>query len=91
MENLILTGQIEGKWDREKQRGTYLLGLGKWMVEQGFGEITKRQNFVNPVLRMLSVYYIPSSICPLLVVVHSFFFLCMLVFLFFFAFSFVND
>lgn len=42
-ENMILTGQIEGKKDKGKQSITYLLSLSKLMVDQGLTEITQRQ------------------------------------------------
>lgn len=41
LENLALTGHIEIKGDRRKQRVTY---LRKWMAGQVLGEIKKRQN-----------------------------------------------
>lgn len=44
LENLILTGQFEGKTDRGNQWLTYLLSL---MGEQGLGEITKTQNLLS--------------------------------------------
>lgn len=33
LENLVFTGQIEGKRGREMQRVTYLMSFSKWMVE----------------------------------------------------------
>lgn len=44
LENLILTGQFEGKRDRGKQCITYLVSL---MAEQGLGKIKKTQNLLS--------------------------------------------
>ena len=38
LENLILTGWIEGGRDRGKQHATYLNGLSEWMTGRGMGE-----------------------------------------------------
>ncbi|MGX9987587.1 reverse transcriptase domain-containing protein [Soonwooa purpurea] len=38
LENLILTGRIEGGRDRGKQRTTYLKGLSEWMMGRGMGD-----------------------------------------------------
>ena len=38
LENLILTGRIEGGRDRGKQRATYLTGLSEWMTGRGMRE-----------------------------------------------------
>lgn len=35
LENLALTGYIDGKRNKEIQQVTYLTGLIKWMAEQG--------------------------------------------------------
>lgn len=43
---LILTGLIEGKRDREKQRTTYQASLSEWMTGQSMGEVVKRQKLV---------------------------------------------
>lgn len=48
MENLILTGQIDGNSGGGKQRVTYLMDWFKWMVQQGWGEITKRKLRLRP-------------------------------------------
>lgn len=45
LDNLILTGRIEGKRDKEKERMIYLAVLSKWMTEQGLEEAAaKEQN-----------------------------------------------
>lgn len=41
-ENLILTGQIEGKRAKEKERTTYLANLSEWVVGQVLGEMENR-------------------------------------------------
>ena len=38
LENLILTGLIEGGRDRGEQRATYLTGLSEWMTGRSMGE-----------------------------------------------------
>lgn len=47
LENLIFTAQTEGKKLRGKQRLIYLVGLSKWMTEQGLGGLTKKQNLLR--------------------------------------------
>ncbi len=47
LENLILTGRIEGKRDKGKQRMTYLAGLSKWMTERGLGEVAEERNLLR--------------------------------------------
>lgn len=41
IENVILTGHIEGKIDRGKQQVAYETNLGKCLAEQKIGEIAK--------------------------------------------------
>lgn len=47
MENLILTGKIEGNRDIGKQGQTYIVTLTKWMPEERLREIAKGQNLLR--------------------------------------------
>ncbi len=47
LENLILTGRIEGKRDKGNQRVTFLAGLSKWMTERGLGEVAEGRDLLR--------------------------------------------
>lgn len=47
LENMMLRGQIEGKWVRGKQLTTFLSSLSEWMAEYDQGELTKRQDLLR--------------------------------------------
>lgn len=46
LKNFILTGEIDGKKGRDKQRIPNLLSVSKWMAGHT-GKITKRQNLLT--------------------------------------------
>lgn len=49
LETLILTGQIEGTWDRKTTNNL----PREQMAEQGLGTITKRQNLLRTIKRQV--------------------------------------
>lgn len=47
LENMTLTGHLEGKWGRGKQCIAYLTSLCKCLAEQELGEKAKRPTFLR--------------------------------------------
>lgn len=45
-ENLILTGQIDGKSERGNLRLTYLESFNKWLPEPDLGEMHRKQHSI---------------------------------------------
>lgn len=47
VENLLHTGNIEGKWHWVKQCVDYITHFCKWMVEQSLFEVMRKQNILK--------------------------------------------